>query len=88
MKKPFLEQLLRLAGLYWWPPVHNDPKVKGPQPRLVTRAQYEALRKRLDASGPEAGEGAAGSAERTAGPPVAGAFRANKKRLGMRKVSC
>ncbi len=72
MKKPFLEQLLRLAGLYWWPPVHNDPKVKGPQPRLVTRAQYEALRKRQDASGPEAGEGAAGSAERTAGPSAAG----------------
>lgn len=45
MKKPLREHLLNLVGLYWWPPNHNDPRINGPQPRLITRAQYEALKK-------------------------------------------
>ena len=44
-KKSFAEKLLNLCGMYWWPPTHNDPRVKGPQPRLVTREKYKALTK-------------------------------------------
>lgn len=43
--KPFSEKLMNLCGMYWWPPTHNDPRIKGPQPRLVTRQQYERLMK-------------------------------------------
>ena len=42
-KKPIGEKLMNLCGMYWWPPTHNDPLVKGPQPRIVTRKQYKHL---------------------------------------------
>ena len=45
MKKSCGEKLLNACGLYWWPPAHNDPRIKGPQPRIVTRRQYEQLMK-------------------------------------------
>lgn len=44
-KKPLREKLMNLCGMYWWPPTHNDPRIKGPQPRLVSREQYEHLMK-------------------------------------------
>lgn len=44
-KKPLREKLMNMCGMYWWPPKHNDPRIKGPQPRLVTREQYERLMK-------------------------------------------
>lgn len=44
-KKSLREKMLNLCGMYWWPPKHNDPFIKGPQPRLVTREQYERLMK-------------------------------------------
>ena len=44
-KKPLREKLMNMCGMYWWPPTHNDPRIKGPQPRLVTREQYERLMK-------------------------------------------
>lgn len=53
MKKRFGEMLLNACGLYWWPPTHNDPKIKGPQPRIVTRKQYEQLMKLQKESGCE-----------------------------------
>ena len=47
-KKPFCEKLMSMCGMYWWPPAHNDPRIKGPQPRLVSREQYERLMKLRD----------------------------------------
>lgn len=43
-KKPFREWLLNLCGYEIWPPTHNDPFVKGPQPRIVSKRQAAALR--------------------------------------------
>ena len=37
------EWLLGLAGMRIWPPTHNDPRIKGPQPRILTRQQWEAM---------------------------------------------
>ena len=50
-KKSLREKMLNLCGMYWWPPKHNDPFIKGPQPRLVTREQYERLMKLHDEHG-------------------------------------
>ena len=44
-KKPFREWLLNLCGYEIWPPTHNDPRIKGPQPRIITRRQWEAMEK-------------------------------------------
>lgn len=43
-RKPFREWLLDLCGYEIWPPTHNDPRIKGPQPRIITRRQADALR--------------------------------------------
>ena len=43
--KPFREWLLSLCGYEIWPPTHNDPTIKGPQPRILTRRQWEAMEK-------------------------------------------
>lgn len=51
IKKPFREKLMNLCGMYWWPPTHNDPGIKGPKPRLVTRTQYEHLMKMREECG-------------------------------------
>ena len=45
VKKPFRERLLELAGFKIWPPTHNDPRIKGPQPRIITKRQWEAMEK-------------------------------------------
>lgn len=45
VKKPFRERLLELAGFKIWPPTHNDPRIKGPQPRIFTKRQWEAMEK-------------------------------------------
>ena len=50
-KKPLREKLMNMCGMYWWPPKHNDPRIKGPQPRLVTREQYERLMKMREEHG-------------------------------------
>ena len=50
-KKPLREKLMNMCGMYWWPPTHNDPRVKGPQPRLVSREQYERLMKMREEHG-------------------------------------
>ena len=42
--KPFREWLLNLCGYEIWPPTHNDPTIKGPQPRIITKRQADALR--------------------------------------------
>ena len=41
----FKEWLLDLGGMKIWPPTHNDPRIKGPQPRILTRRQWEAMEK-------------------------------------------
>ena len=43
--KPFREWLLNLCGYEIWPPTHNDPRIKGPQPRILTKRQWEAMEK-------------------------------------------
>lgn len=32
----------RLTGMVWWPR-NRDPRIKGPQPRLITVEQAEAM---------------------------------------------
>ena len=34
--------LERLTGMVWWPR-NRDPRIKGPQPRLITVEQAEAM---------------------------------------------
>ena len=41
----FREWLLELCGYKIWPPTHNDPTIKGPQPRILTKRQWEAMEK-------------------------------------------
>ncbi len=43
-KKSFRERLLNLLGYEIWPPTHNDPRIKGPQPRIITKRQADLLR--------------------------------------------
>lgn len=44
-KRPFREWLLSLCGYEIWPPTHNDPRIQGPQPRILTRRQWEVMQK-------------------------------------------
>jgi len=44
-RKPFREWLLNVCGYEIWPPTHNDPTIKGPPPRILTRRQWEAMEK-------------------------------------------
>ena len=39
----FKEWLIELGGMKIWPPTHNDPTIKGPQPRILTKRQWEAM---------------------------------------------
>ena len=56
MKKRLSEMILNACGLYWWPPTHSDLRINGPQPRIVTRKQYEYLMKvRNDTQGEDGG---------------------------------
>ena len=57
-KKPLREKLMNMCGMYWWPPTHNDPRVKGPPPRLISREQYERLMKMREEHGEEDGPSA------------------------------
>ncbi len=41
----FREWLLELCGYKIWPPTHNDPTIKGPPPRILTKRQWEAMEK-------------------------------------------
>ena len=55
-KKSFREWLLNLCGYEIWPPTHNDPTIKGPQPRIISKRQREAMETmRIDAKGADAG---------------------------------
>lgn len=42
-RKPFREWLLNLCGYEIWPPTHNDPRIQGPQPRIISKRQREAM---------------------------------------------
>lgn len=44
-RKPFREWLLNLCGYEIWPPTHNSPFIKGPQPRIITKRQRKAMEK-------------------------------------------
>lgn len=39
------EKILNLCGYEIWPPTHNDPTIKGPQPRIINKRQKEWLEK-------------------------------------------
>ena len=39
------EKLLELCGYKIWPPTHNDPTIKGPPPRIITKRQKEWIEK-------------------------------------------
>ena len=39
------EKLLELCGYKVWPPTHNDPTIKGPPPRILSRRQWVAIEK-------------------------------------------
>lgn len=39
------EKLLKLGSCIIWPLTHDDPRVKGPQPRILSQQQREALEK-------------------------------------------
>ena len=39
------EKLLELCGYKIWPPTHGDPRIKGPQPRIITRRQKKWMEK-------------------------------------------
>ena len=43
--RSFREWLLNICGYRIWPPTHNDPRIRGPQPRVLTRCQWEAMEK-------------------------------------------
>jgi len=43
--RSFREWLLDICGYKIWQPTHNDPRIKGPQPRILTRRQWEAMEK-------------------------------------------
>ncbi|MBP5542766.1 MAG: hypothetical protein ILM98_01715 [Kiritimatiellae bacterium] len=63
----FWEKLLELCGGEIWPPTHNDPRVKGPQPHILTGRQREALEKMREENG-----GDADAASHDAHPPAGG----------------
>ena len=44
-KKSFREWMLNLCGYEIWPPTHNDPTIKGPQPRIISKRQRNAMEK-------------------------------------------
>ena len=44
-KKSFREWMLNLCGYEIWPPTHNDPTIKGPQPRIISKRQRKAMEK-------------------------------------------
>ena len=44
------EKILNLCGYEIWPPTHNDPRIKGPQPRIINKRQKEWL-EQLQTSG-------------------------------------
>ncbi len=48
--KPFREWLLNLSGYEIWPPTHNNPMINGPQPRIITKRQADAMRAMADAN--------------------------------------
>jgi hypothetical protein len=39
------EKLLELCDYKIWLPTHNDPTIKGPPPRILSRRQWEAIEK-------------------------------------------
>ena len=39
------EKILNLCGYEIWPPTHGDPRIKGPQPRIITKRQKDWLEK-------------------------------------------
>ena len=45
MKKTYYEELLKVCGIEIWPQAHNDPTIKGPQPRIISKRLREALGK-------------------------------------------
>ena len=41
----FREWFLNICGYRIWPPTHDDPRIKGLPPRILTRRQWEMMEK-------------------------------------------
>ena len=39
------KKILNLCGYKIWSPTHGDPRIKGPQPRIITRRQKKWMEK-------------------------------------------
>lgn len=39
------KKILNLCGYKIWSPTHNDPHIKGPQPRIINKRQKDWLEK-------------------------------------------
>ncbi len=44
-KMSLFEWLLTLCGYNIWPKTHNDPRIKGPPPRVLTSEQVKEMEK-------------------------------------------
>ncbi len=44
-KKSLFEWLLSLCGYKIWSETHSDPRIKGPQPRVLTSEQVKRMEK-------------------------------------------
>ena len=45
LKKSCQDSMLELTGYEIWPPNSGDPRIKGPQPRIISKRQKEWLEK-------------------------------------------
>ena len=52
-EKSFRERLLNLCGYEIWPRTHNDPTIMGPQPRIISKRQADAIRAMAESDGDE-----------------------------------
>ena len=44
-KMSLFEWLLNLCGCKIWPETHSDPRIKGPQPRILRSKQVKGMEK-------------------------------------------
>ena len=44
-RKSLFEWLYGICGCKIWPATHNDPRIKGPAPRILTKEQVKAIEK-------------------------------------------
>ncbi len=45
IRRSLFEWLLNLCGYKIWPETHNDPRIKGPSPHILTSEQVKEIEK-------------------------------------------